>query len=63
MINTKLSYPCVLPDAKVEQYRETSITWEERLGGSSHTLEIETHTTADELLQLVERLVTNGQRA
>ncbi len=63
MINTKLSDPCVLPDAKVEQYTETRITWEERLGGSSRTLEIETHMTADELLQLVERLVTNGQRA
>lgn len=63
MINTQSSEPCVLPDAKVEQYSETRITWEERMGGSSRTLEIETHMTADELLRLVERLVTNGQRA
>lgn len=60
MINTKLSDPCVLPDAKVEQYRETRITWEERLGGSSRTLKIETYTTVEELLQLVGRLMPNG---
>ena len=64
MINTKLSEPCVLSDSKlVEHYSETRITWEERLGGSSRTLEIETYMTADELLRLVERLVANGQRA
>ena len=63
MINTKLGDPCVLPDAKVEHYSETRITWEERLGGSSRTLEIETHMTADELLKLVERLMPNGKRS
>lgn len=60
MINTKLSETCVLPDAKVEQYSETRITWEERLGESSRTLEIETYMTVEELLQLVGRLVPNG---
>ena len=63
MINTQLGEPCVLPDAKVEQYSETRITWKEGCGESSRTLEIETYTTADELLRLVERLVSNGQRA
>lgn len=61
MINTQLSEPCVLPDAKVEQYSETRIDWEEY--PDSRTLHVEAYMTADELLRLVERLVTNGQRA
>ena len=61
MINTKLSDPCVLPDAKVEQYSETRIDWEEY--PDSRTLHVEAHMTADELLRLVERLMPNGQRA
>lgn len=62
MINTQLSEPCVLPDAKVEQYSETRITWKEGYGEASRTLDIETYMTAEELLRLVERLVANGQR-
>ena len=61
MINKKLSDPCVLPDAKIEQYSETRIDWEEF--PDSRTLHVEAYMTADELLRLVERLVTNGQRA
>lgn len=61
MINTKLSETCVLPDAKVEKYSETRIDWEEY--PDSRTLHVEAYMTADELLRLVERLVTNGQRA
>lgn len=62
MINTQLGEPCVLPDSKIEQYSETRITWEERMGEAGRTLEIETYTTAEELLRLIERLVSNGQR-
>lgn len=61
MINTKLSDPCVLPDAKVEKISETRIDWEEY--PDSCTLHVVACMTADELLRLVERLVTNGQRA
>lgn len=61
MINTKLSETCVLPDAKVEQYSETRIDWEEY--PDSRTLHVVAYMTADELLRLVERLVANGQRA
>lgn len=61
MINTKLSDPCVLPDAKVEQYSETRIDWEEY--EDTRTLHVEAYMTASELLQLVGKLVANGQRA
>lgn len=61
MINTKLSDPCVLPDAKVEKYSETHIDWEEY--PDSRTLHVEAYMTAYEILKLVEMLVTNGQRA
>lgn len=62
MINTQSSELCVLPDDKVEQLRGTRIEWEERLGDSCRSLEVEAYMTADELLRLVERLVSNGQR-
>ena len=48
----------VMPEKpSIDQYRETRITWEERLGESGRTLEIETYTTAEELLQLVRELL------
>lgn len=47
----------VLEEPKFDQYRETRITWEERLGESSRNLDIETYLTGEELLQLVRELL------
>lgn len=47
----------VLEEPKFDQYRETRITWEERLGESSRNLDIETYMTGEELLQLVRELL------
>ena len=47
----------VCEEPTIDKWRETRITWEERLGESSRTLDIETYTTAEELLQLVRELL------
>ena len=51
----------VLDEPKIDRWRETRITWEERLGESSRTLDIETYTTDEELLQLVRELMGGGR--
>ena len=47
----------VCEEPTIDQYRETRITWEERMGESSRTIDIDTYTTAEELLQLVRDLL------
>lgn len=47
----------VLEEPKFDKWLETRITWEERMGESSRTIDIETYTTAEELLQLVRELL------
>lgn len=51
----------VLEEPKFDKWRETRITWEERLGESSRTLDVETYTTAEELVQLVRELTGGGR--
>lgn len=63
MIEKDFGETCVLPDSpEIAQYSETRIEWEERLGDSSRTVNIEAYMTADELLQLVRELMggSNG---
>lgn len=59
MIDTQLGEPCVMPDSpKAEQYySETRLEWEERLGDSSRTVNVEAYMTADVLLRLVRELM------
>lgn len=47
----------VLEEPKFDKWRETRITWEERLGESSRNLDIETYLTGEELVQLVRELL------
>ena len=47
----------VFEEPTIDKWRETRITWEERLGESSRNLDIETYLTGEELLQLVRELL------
>ena len=47
----------VCEEPKFDKWRETRVTWEERLGEPSRNLDIETYLTGEELLQLVRELL------
>lgn len=45
-----------LEEPRIDQYREMRVKWSEHLGNSSRSLDIETYLTAEELMQLVDKL-------
>lgn len=45
-----------LEEPRIDQYREMRVKWSDHLGNSSHSLDIETYLTAEELMQLVDKL-------